>query len=196
MSILFGCKFAHRPRRARLPGHAGKGTWAVAYIAIRSFPVCHAGMPSGQSGERSVSGYDAQRFLTCSFARFPWLLRRSYQKTGCKAPIHRVSAFAARQRLVLGQGKVKFAGVIKPSTASDRPGFACRRGGAAWTSAHAGKQSILSPHPAPRRPSAVRTNNARAAGAGPKLQAQAEQYDGGQQALHGGSFPCLVTPAS
>src|SRR6266849_5712396 len=33
-------------------------------------------------------------------------LRRSYQKKGSKAPIHMVSAFAARQRLVLGQVKV------------------------------------------------------------------------------------------
>jgi hypothetical protein len=32
--------------------------------------------------------------------------RRSYQKKGAKAPIHMVSAFAARQRLVLGQVKV------------------------------------------------------------------------------------------
>jgi predicted transposase YbfD/YdcC len=33
-------------------------------------------------------------------------LRRSYQKKGSKQPIHMVSAFAARQRLVLGQVKV------------------------------------------------------------------------------------------
>ena len=33
-------------------------------------------------------------------------LRRSYQKKDLKAPIHMVSAFAARQRLVLGQVKV------------------------------------------------------------------------------------------
>ena len=33
-------------------------------------------------------------------------LRRSFQKKGAKAPIHMVSAFAARQRLVLGQVKV------------------------------------------------------------------------------------------
>jgi predicted transposase YbfD/YdcC len=33
-------------------------------------------------------------------------LRRSYQKKASKAPIHMVSAFAARQRLVLGQVKV------------------------------------------------------------------------------------------
>ena len=33
-------------------------------------------------------------------------LRRSYQKKGAKAPIHMVSALAARQRLVLGQVKV------------------------------------------------------------------------------------------
>jgi predicted transposase YbfD/YdcC len=33
-------------------------------------------------------------------------LRRSYQKKGAKEPIHMVSAFAARQRLVLGQVKV------------------------------------------------------------------------------------------
>src|SRR6266704_3436469 len=31
--------------------------------------------------------------------------RRSYQKRGAKAPIHMVSAFAARQRLVLGQAR-------------------------------------------------------------------------------------------
>ena len=33
-------------------------------------------------------------------------LRRSFQKKGAKSPIHMVSAFAARQRLVLGQVKV------------------------------------------------------------------------------------------
>ena len=33
-------------------------------------------------------------------------LRRAFQKRGAKAPIHMVSAFAARQRLVLGQIKV------------------------------------------------------------------------------------------
>jgi hypothetical protein len=33
-------------------------------------------------------------------------LRRSFQKKGAKAPIHMISAFAARQRLVLGQIKV------------------------------------------------------------------------------------------
>ena len=33
-------------------------------------------------------------------------MRRSYQKKGSKEPIHMVSAFAARQRLVLGQVKV------------------------------------------------------------------------------------------
>ena len=33
-------------------------------------------------------------------------VRRSYQKPGNKAPIHMISAFAARQRLVLGQVKV------------------------------------------------------------------------------------------
>jgi predicted transposase YbfD/YdcC len=33
-------------------------------------------------------------------------LRRSYQKKGAKAPVYMVSAFAARQRLVLGQVKV------------------------------------------------------------------------------------------
>ena len=33
-------------------------------------------------------------------------VRRSYQRKGAKAPIHMVSAFAARQRLVLGQVKV------------------------------------------------------------------------------------------
>jgi predicted transposase YbfD/YdcC len=33
-------------------------------------------------------------------------LRRSYQKKGAKAPIHMISAFVARQRVVLGQIKV------------------------------------------------------------------------------------------
>ena len=33
-------------------------------------------------------------------------MRRSYQKKGAKSPIHMVSAFAARQRIVLGQVKV------------------------------------------------------------------------------------------
>ena len=33
-------------------------------------------------------------------------LRRSYQKKGAKLPIHMICAFAARQRLVLGQVKV------------------------------------------------------------------------------------------
>ena len=33
-------------------------------------------------------------------------LRRSYQEKGAKAPVHMISAFAARQRLVLGQIKV------------------------------------------------------------------------------------------
>jgi hypothetical protein len=37
--------------------------------------------------------------------RHRWL-RRTYQKKEAKAPIHMVSAFAARQRLVLGQVKV------------------------------------------------------------------------------------------
>jgi ribosomal protein L31E len=41
-------------------------------------------------------------------------LRRSYQKKGAKAPIRIVSAFAARQRLVLGQVKIaeKLNGII------------------------------------------------------------------------------------
>ena len=34
-------------------------------------------------------------------------LRRSYQKKGAEAPIHVVSAFAARQRIVLCQTKVR-----------------------------------------------------------------------------------------
>ena len=33
-------------------------------------------------------------------------VRRSYQKKGAEEPIHVVSAFAARQRMVLGQVKV------------------------------------------------------------------------------------------
>jgi hypothetical protein len=33
-------------------------------------------------------------------------LRRSYQEGGAKAPVHMISAWSARQRLVLGQRKV------------------------------------------------------------------------------------------
>jgi len=47
--------------------------------------------------------------------------RRSYQKKGGKAPIHMVSAFAARPRLVLGQAKVtgKFNEVVAISKLLD-----------------------------------------------------------------------------
>jgi hypothetical protein len=52
-------------------------------------------------------------------ARFGKTVRRSSHKRGGKAVIHRVSAFAARQRLVLGQ--VKVANKIQRDRHASRP---------------------------------------------------------------------------
>ena len=87
---------------------------------LRRFRRFSDGTPSHDQLGTILATLDAERFQQCFVA---WVAavtgapaeviaidgktsRRSYQKTGAKAPIHMVSAFAARQRLVLGQVKV------------------------------------------------------------------------------------------
>ncbi len=87
---------------------------------LRRFRRFSGGTPSHDQLGTILATLDAERFQQCFVA---WVAavtgapaeviaidgktsRRSYQKTGAKAPIHMVSAFAARQRLVLGQVKV------------------------------------------------------------------------------------------
>jgi hypothetical protein len=87
---------------------------------LRRFrPFVH-GMPSHDHLGDILATLDPEKFLHCFVA---WVgaitgvtadaiaidrktVRRSYQKKGASAPIHMISAFAARQRLVLGQIKV------------------------------------------------------------------------------------------
>jgi predicted transposase YbfD/YdcC len=87
---------------------------------LRRFRPYHDGTPSHDHLGDIFATLDAEQFQRCFVA---WVAaitgmpsgvvaidgktsRRSYQKKGGKAPIHMVSAFAARQRLVLGQVKV------------------------------------------------------------------------------------------
>jgi predicted transposase YbfD/YdcC len=87
---------------------------------LRRFLPFADGTPSHDQLGTILASLDAEEFQKCFVA---WVAaitgaaaeviaidgktaRRSYQKTGAKAPIHMVSAFAARQRLVLGQVKV------------------------------------------------------------------------------------------
>jgi predicted transposase YbfD/YdcC len=87
---------------------------------LRRFrPFCD-GTPSHDHLGDIFATLDAEKFQRCFVAWVAALtgtsaeviaidgktLRRSYQKKDAKAPIHMVSAFAARQRLVLGQVKV------------------------------------------------------------------------------------------
>jgi len=87
---------------------------------LRRFrPFCD-GTPSHDHLGDILAALDAEQFQRCFVAWVAALTgtpegviaidgktsRRSYQKNGGKAPIHMVSAFAARQRLVLGQVKV------------------------------------------------------------------------------------------
>src|SRR6266705_4985270 len=87
---------------------------------LRRFRPFHDGTPSHDHLGDIFATLDAEKFQRCFVAWVAALtgasadviaidgktLRRSYQKKGAKAPIHMVSAFAARQRLVLGQVKV------------------------------------------------------------------------------------------
>src|SRR6202790_3805072 len=87
---------------------------------LRRFRPFRDGTPSHDQLGDIFATLDASRFQHCFVSWVASLtgaaadviaidgktLRRSYQKRGAKAPIHMVSAFAARQRLVLGQVKV------------------------------------------------------------------------------------------
>jgi predicted transposase YbfD/YdcC len=88
---------------------------------LRRFRPFRDGTPSHDHLGDIFATLDAEKFQRCFVAWVVALtgapegviaidgktLRRSYQKKGAKAPIHMVSAFAARQRLVLGQVKVE-----------------------------------------------------------------------------------------
>ena len=87
---------------------------------LRRFRLFRDGTPSHDHLGDIFATLDADQFQRCFVAWVAALtgapadviaidgktLRRSYQRKGAKAPIHMVSAFAARQRLVLGQVKV------------------------------------------------------------------------------------------
>jgi predicted transposase YbfD/YdcC len=87
---------------------------------LRRFRPFRDGTPSHDHLGDIFATLDAEQFQRCFVSWVAWLTgtpaeviaidgktsRRSYQKKGGKAPIHMVSAFAARQRLVLGQVKV------------------------------------------------------------------------------------------
>ena len=87
---------------------------------LRRFAAFDEGTPSHDQFGNLFSALDAEGFQGCFIA---WVsaiaklgpdivaidgktLRRSYQEGGAKAPIHMISAFSSRQRLVLGQRKV------------------------------------------------------------------------------------------
>jgi hypothetical protein len=87
---------------------------------LRRFRPFEDGTPSHDHLGDILASLDAEAFQRCFVAWVGSLtgvaadviaidgktVRRSYQKKGGTAPIHMVSAFAARQRLVLGQVKV------------------------------------------------------------------------------------------
>src|SRR5436309_12362777 len=87
---------------------------------LRRFRPFRDGTPSHDHLSDILATLDAEQFQRCFVSWVAALTgapagviaidgktsRRSYQKKGGKAPIHMVSAFAARQRLVLGQVKV------------------------------------------------------------------------------------------
>lgn len=87
---------------------------------LRRFRPFRAGTPSHDQLGDIFAVLDAQQFQHCFIAWVSSLtgldagiiaidgktLRRSYQKAGAKAPIHMISAWSARQNLVLGQAKV------------------------------------------------------------------------------------------
>jgi predicted transposase YbfD/YdcC len=87
---------------------------------LRRFRPFRCGTPSHDQLGDIFATLDAPKFQQCFVSWVASLtgaaadviaidgktVRRSFQKKGAKAPIHMVSAFAARQRLVLGQVKV------------------------------------------------------------------------------------------
>jgi predicted transposase YbfD/YdcC len=87
---------------------------------LRRFLAFENGTPSHDQFGNLFAALDAEAFQSCFIAWVASLarlgpdivaidgktLRRSYQEGGAKAPIHMISAFSSRQRLVLGQRKV------------------------------------------------------------------------------------------
>ncbi len=87
---------------------------------LRRFRPFRVGTPSHDQLGDIFAALDAEQFQHCFIAWVASLtglgadivavdgktLRRSYQKGGAKAPIHMISAWSARQNLVLGQAKV------------------------------------------------------------------------------------------
>ena len=87
---------------------------------LRRFRAFENGTPSHDQFGNLFAALDAGAFQSCFIAWVASLaklgpdivaidgktLRRSYQEGGSKAPIHMISAFSSRQRLVLGQRKV------------------------------------------------------------------------------------------
>jgi predicted transposase YbfD/YdcC len=96
---LFGCKKRELLRRFRpfkdgTPAHDHLGD-IVAVLDAEQFQRCFVAWVAALTGTpEGVIAIDGKTS------------RRSGQKSGCNPPIHMVSAFAARQRLVLGQVKV------------------------------------------------------------------------------------------
>jgi len=83
-----------RPFRHGTPSHDHLGD-IFATLDAEEFQRCFVTWVAGLTGApEDVIAIDGKT------------LRRSYQKKGAQAPIHMVSAFAARQRLVLGQVRV------------------------------------------------------------------------------------------
>jgi len=87
---------------------------------LRRFRAFEHGTPSHDQFGNLFAALDAEAFQNCFIAWVASLtklgpdivaidgktLRRSYQEGGAKAPIHMISAWSSRQRLVLGQTKV------------------------------------------------------------------------------------------
>ena len=87
---------------------------------LRRFAPFEEGTPSHDQFGNLFAALDAEAFQSCFIAWVASLsklgpdivaidgktLRRSYQEGGAKAPIHMISAFSSRQRMVLGQRKV------------------------------------------------------------------------------------------
>lgn len=87
---------------------------------LRRFAPFEEGTPSHDQLGNLFAALDAEAFQSCFIAWVASLsklgsdivaidgktLRRSYQEGGAKAPIHMISAFSTRQRMVLGQRKV------------------------------------------------------------------------------------------
>jgi predicted transposase YbfD/YdcC len=87
---------------------------------LRRFAAYADGTPSHDQFGNLFAALDAEAFQACFIGWVASLsklgpdivavdgktLRRSYQQGGAKAPIHMISAFSSRQRMVLGQRKV------------------------------------------------------------------------------------------